>query len=181
MDQDISSLIERAREGDEEAFQELFLKFKDLVYKNVFYKTRDAELSRDILQDTFVKVWEKRLRLNPKLPFLPLTIKISHDLIRDHYKHLQVRSKYESHVKMITEKTVPNPGECLSLRTLEAKIHETVRLHLSEKCRTVFFLNRIEGLSSGEIAELLKTSRKTVENQLYTALKIIRKKCRDFL
>jgi RNA polymerase sigma-70 factor (ECF subfamily) len=58
---------------------------------------------------------------------------------------------------------------------LEEKVSEVVRTKLPTKCREVFVLSRMEGMPNAEISERLGISRKTVENQMTRALKILRR------
>ena len=64
---------------------------------------------------------------------------------------------------------------------LEEKIQRIVNYNLPEKCREIFILSRVNGLPNQDIAELLNISRRTVENQLYRALKILRSKLSNYL
>ena len=52
---------------------------------------------------------------------------------------------------------------------------EIANQELPEKCQEIFFLSRIENKKNSEIAQILGLSKRTVENQLYRALKIIKK------
>ena len=176
-----TQLIQAVKEGDESAFRELFDQYHDLLFNTVYYLTRDYGLAEDLVQDTFLKLWMKRQRLKPELALFPLLTKIAKNLIQDRYKYNKVREKHRDHVQRLTQKPAATPEETHRVNALEGQIEFTVRHHLGEKCRTVFLLSRVEGLSNGEIADIMKVSKKTVENQLYIALKVLRKKCRHFL
>jgi RNA polymerase sigma factor (sigma-70 family) len=71
-----------------------------------------------------------------------------------------------------------NPEQYLHLTLLEHRVSDIVCTKLSERCREVFLLSRVEGMPNSEIAERLGVSVKTVENQMTRALKILRQHLR---
>ena len=78
----------------------------------------------------------------------------------DHYKKEEVRTRHKDHVKFVTEKPSRSPEQDLSKKAFEEKIQEVVANSLAKKCRQVFILSRVEGLSNGEIADIMKISKK---------------------
>ncbi|GIS53021.1 hypothetical protein Ct9H90mP29_00630 [bacterium] len=64
---------------------------------------------------------------------------------------------------------------------LQEEIQRVVNEKLPDKCRTIFILSRIEDRSNPEIAEILNLSTRTVENQIYRALKILKKNLKNYL
>ena len=64
---------------------------------------------------------------------------------------------------------------------LQEEIQRIVNERLPDKCRTIFILSRIEGKSNPEIAALLDLSVRTVENQIYRALKVLKKNLKNYL
>ena len=78
--------------------------------------------------------------------------------------------------------SVPSPDLVLDKDNLQKAIHEIMD-SLPEKCREVFRLSRMEGLSHKEISEKLDISKKTIENHMTRALKTLRieLKKKDFL
>ena len=64
---------------------------------------------------------------------------------------------------------------------LQEEIQKIVNEKLPDKCRTIFILSRIENRSNPEIAEILNLSTRTVENQIYRALKILKKNLKNYL
>jgi RNA polymerase sigma-70 factor (ECF subfamily) len=69
-----------------------------------------------------------------------------------------------------------DPDDSLNVTLLQERISDVAIRHLSEKCRSIFILSRVEGKSNAEIAEILSVSRKVIENQLYRALTVLRRK-----
>jgi len=181
MAMDEEQLLTEVKEGNQTAFQGLFEKYQPNLFKLVYYKTGDYALSQDIVQETFVRVWTNRDTLKPGLGFFSLIARISQNLVQDHYKHQQVRSKHADHVKMISQRHADNPEQETRLSRLQQRIHEVADQDLPKKCRTIFQLSRVTGMSNQEIADALKITKKTVENQLHHALKVLRKKCEGYL
>jgi len=174
-----SQLLERVRRSDKEAFRSLFDKYQPKLFRNVLHSVRDTDTAHDIVQETFVRVWDHRASLKPHLPLLAYLFRISRNLARDLAKHSAVREKYEAEVPSPAQ--MENPEESLRARILEEKLDEAVRKHLPAKCREVFLLSRIEGMSNAEISSHLGVSVKTVENQITRGLKILRKHLRVYL
>ena len=107
-------------------------------------------------------------------------IQIGKNLLKDQYKHEAVRQKHQNHVTQLEDKPVAQPDQDLHHSELQRTLEEGI-LALPEKCREVFILSRFEGLRNSEIAARFGLSKKTVENQLYHALKLLRETCKDFL
>ena len=181
MTADERDLVTRLKHGDNDALKTLFERYQPLLYKTLLYRAGDAQLSQDLVQDSFLKVWTRRETLKPDLPFFPLLVKIGRNLLQDHFKHLQVRSKHQETVRFVTERDVVQPDATLKQKLLEAKIREVATTKLATRCREVFALSRAGGLKNDQIAATLGISKKTVENQLSQALKVLRKHLQDFL
>ena len=152
-----------------------------MLFRNVLYQLRDPDLSHDIVQETFIRVWQHRSRLKSHLPFLPYILRISRNLIKDHFKYKSVRSRYEDDVPVPEKSEQDDPEAAFRVRALEEEITRIVNNYLPERCRAVFLLSRIEGKSHTEISEALGISPKTVENQIGHALSILRKKLTHYL
>ncbi len=165
-------LIERLRVSDQEAFRLLFEKYQPILFRNVLHSLHDVDTAHDIVQETFVRVWTHRTSLQPNLPFLALLFRISRNLVLDHAKHQAVRKRLEP---TVVQTGGDDPDESLQRTLLEEKLAEVVRTKLPTKCREIFLLSRMEGMSHNEISEHLGISPKTVENQITRALKILRR------
>jgi RNA polymerase sigma-70 factor (ECF subfamily) len=175
------SLLKKIKDSDKDAFHLIFSKYQPVLFRNVYYQTGDYNLAQDIVQETFLKVWLNRDKLKPEQSFFSYIARISRNLIKDHYKHQQVRTKHQNSLPKPSESAYDNPEAAFNLSILEQQIHSIVKNHLPGKCRTVFILSRIEGKSNQEIADMLQISKKTVENQLYHAMKVLRKKLKKYL
>jgi RNA polymerase sigma-70 factor, ECF subfamily len=171
-------LFQELKTGEERAFQLLFLKYYAVLcnYANQFLKDREA--AEETVQDTFVRIWEKREKLN-------IEISVKHYLfrsIRNHclnqIQHVKIRKKYAD---MVIE------DNCQEIQIDNFYI-ETDLIQRIEKCieslppkrQEIFRLSREQGLKYKEIAETLNISVKTVEAQMGLALKYLRDELKDF-
>lgn len=173
-------LLERVKESDREAFRLLFEKYQPLLFRHVLFQTRESDSAHDVVQETFIRVWDHRRTLDPRLSFLAYLTRISGNLVKD---DLRRRKRHE---KLDAELPVPGPsGAEDPLRYLEATMLEenlsSAIGRLPGKCRTVFVLSRIDGRPNREIAGMLGISVRTVEHQITHALKVIRRRLARYL
>jgi RNA polymerase sigma-70 factor (ECF subfamily) len=136
----------------------------------------DEDDAREVVQQVFIKLWEKRSELD-----LSTSLK-SYLFTSVHHRSLNVirdRKKFSSAElpEVAGEWDVSAQIESMEL---EGKIREAID-SLPEKCREIFELNRFEGLKYSEIATQLGISVKTVENQISKALKILREQLGKYL
>lgn len=170
------SLITKVRASDITAFEALFRAYHPVLFRQVWFRAQDPDLAEDIAQETFVRVWLNRTSLRPDSSFLSLLIRISGNLLKDHFKHEAVKFKSRDSIPPPARIDGDNPEDALQLTLLQEQIQAVANRYLPDRCRLVFVLSRIDGKSNTEIAELLRISQKTVENQLNLALKVLRKK-----
>jgi RNA polymerase sigma-70 factor (ECF subfamily) len=134
------------------------------------YLKSEAE-AEELVQEVFTKIWEKRADLKKELSFKSFLFTIAFNIIRKHFRtkaHLfeYFKTGFFSEPDMQTSQKI-------TYDSLYQYITELVN-QLPERRKEIFLKSRFEGLSIKEIAEKLKISHKTVENQLTDALKFIR-------
>ena len=174
-------LILAVKRGDIAAFEELFKTYQPLLYKHLIYLSRDENLTHDLVQDVFFKIWDQKERLNPNLSFWAYIVRMGTNFYKDYFRHQQIKQKHLEPLQNHLRSHNPTPENGFHHQELMEQFHKIIQNHLPPKCQTIFILSRIEGYSSQEIANELNITKRTVENQLYHALKILRKKCKNFL
>lgn len=142
--------------------------------KNIVRSDHEAD---DLLQDTFLKVWQlnRNQEIGSPRAFI---FRIAQNLAFDSLRRKKVRKIYDAYDERQEEIEDKNPG---SERTLEAKqelglLFEAVKT-LPPKCRQVFLYRKMHGLSHREIAEKLGLSVRTVENHVANGVR----ECRAFM
>lgn len=178
---DDKRLLERVRNTDHDAFRLLFEQYQPILFRIVLQSVQDVEKAHDIVQETFVRMWNHRRSLRPHLPLLGYLLQIGRNLIRDAAKHSAVLQKHEGAVRTLMSAAPETPDEILQETFLREQLSGAVRNALPPKCREIFLLSRMEEMSNAEISAHLGISIKTVENQIGRALKILRQELRMYL
>ncbi len=129
--------------------------------------------TEELVQDVFLKVWEKRFELKENLSFKAYIFTIAFNIIRKHFVKKALITRYFEQ-QVIDDKdltTIQN----IDFQSTKKAIDHLVN-QLPARRKEVFIKSRFEGLTVKEIADELGTSPKTVENQLGEALKFIRER-----
>ena len=174
-------LIRNVKNSKKDSFQKLFYQFYDQLFRFVVYRVRDTDIAKDITQETFLRIWEKRESLQPKKSFFSLLARISTNLCYDHFRYTEVRLRNKDRIPEYGKSHFDNPEEVVQAQAIEKIIRKLVNEKLPQRCRIIFILSRIEGLSNQEISLKLGLSIRTVENQIYRALKILKKHMQKYL
>lgn len=169
-------LVLRVRNGDHDAFRLLYERWQPILYRLVLAQVRDGDHAHDIIQETFIRIWDHRGGVDPDRPLLGYAVRISSNLVRDAGRRRMVRERHGSALLSRAPSEGDDPEQAARLSMLQERLEEVIANDLPEKCRTVFILSRFEGKSTKEIAGLLGLSTKTVENHIGRALKVLRKK-----
>ena len=165
--------------GDESEFEQLFKTHFEGLYAYAYTILRDGHLAEEIVQEVFVKIYERaqRIRIDGS-PDAYLYRSVYNESL-NYQKHQKVKANYRNFVLHRKDQASP-PSDAKGYLELEAKLQLALE-ELPEQCRTIFQLSRFEELKYREIAERLGLSIKTVENQLSKALKIMRKRLKGFV
>lgn len=168
-------LIERLKDGEVLAFDLLFKKYSQKLYRFSFSLLKNEEDSREIIQETFFRVWKNRNSIDSGKSFKSFLFTISYNLIIDQMrlriKDQEFKKNLAEHFKNIQLENVP----ATDYKQLENKIQIIVE-KLPEKRKMIYKMSREDGLSHKQIAEKLNISVKTVENQINLSLKQIKSK-----
>ena len=176
MDQEKSAdyeLLKSLKKGDPFAFDQLFSKYNKKLYYFAKGYLRSKEDAEGLVQEVFLLVWNKRKELKEHLSFNAFLYTVTYNAIRKYFRKKARENKYLD--KFLEDydgkhnKTVADI-EYNNLQELANKAIEK----LPEKRKLIFQLSRHEGLTNMEIAKRLDISKKTVENQIHSALKFLR-------
>lgn len=164
-----AELIFLLNQDNEAALRVLYDRYFRQLYYFAIRALKSKELTEDVIQDVFIKVWEKRSELKTEYSLRPLLFTITKRLMLNVIK----RAKHEQHIlaQMLLEN---NESETpANWEQTESLFRSAIR-QLPERCREVFIACNVEGLSYRETAEKLSISPGTVNSQMVKAIRSIR-------
>lgn len=182
-------LVERARSGQMEAYDELVRRYQERIYATVYHMTSNHEDANDLAQEAFIKgfhalksfkggssfyTWLYRIAVNKTINFLKQRknkTQMSLDDLDFHAEH------DPDLVALISEKT---PRREVNLAELQEKLN-TAMQKLSEPHRLVVTLHDVQGLSHEEIAKIMECNIGTVRSRLFYARQQLQAYLSDYL
>lgn len=170
-----------------DAYRELFYQYHGRMVLFAHKFTCDLQVSQDIVQDAFLKLWEISPSLNAfEVPRAYLFQSIKNSCL-NHIRHIKIKHSVEGQLASHMAEAEKNlflcpedPLQSLLEHDVQRKIDEIIKL-MPEKCREVFLMSRNEMLKNREIAEKMGISVKMVEKQISKALLILRTNLSDYL
>jgi RNA polymerase sigma-70 factor (family 1) len=165
-------LIPELRKGNPLAFRQLYVAYGGRLYGFCARFGLASDSAREIVQETFIRVWEHRGEIRSDTSFSSYLLTIARNLIYNALRHASYRDKYLQEVRLQQPDSEGHFAPA-NERELQRLIGEA-ELQLPDKCRQIFRKSRYEGYSNQAIADELAISKSTVENQLNKALKTIR-------
>jgi RNA polymerase sigma-70 factor (ECF subfamily) len=141
---------------------------------------KDFEAAKEIVQDAFLNLWEKRDSIDMDRPVKSYLTMIIHNKCTNYLRDNRKFDNYILHVENLLDIPEYEDADTFVEKELEAKIEIAIN-ELPEKCREVFVLNRYENLKYQEIADRLQVSVKTVEAQMSKALQHMRIRLAEYV
>ncbi|MFY9151938.1 MAG: sigma-70 family RNA polymerase sigma factor [Prolixibacteraceae bacterium] len=158
-----------------EEFKTLFSSYFEDVRRYILYRSGNDEIATDIAQDTFMRIWEKQMIIEPKTA-KSLLFKIAGDLYISQYRKDQVSFNFFNTYQVNGKSRTPEDE--LNFQELQ-KAYEAALKSMPEKQRTVFLMNRIDELKYKEIADQLELSVKAIEKRMSQALEHLKINLKD--
>jgi RNA polymerase sigma factor (sigma-70 family) len=182
-------LVERARNGDLLAYDELVRRYQERIYATIYHMTANHEDANDLAQESFIKAfralksfkgdssfftWVYRIAVNRTINFLKQRKKRTTMSLND----LDINAEHDPDlVALISDRT---PRRDLNLMELQEKLNEAM-LKLSEVHRLVVTLHDIQGLSHEEISRIMDCNTGTVRSRLFYARQQLQGHLAEFL
>jgi RNA polymerase sigma-19 factor, ECF subfamily len=176
---DDRELLDRIRRSDEDAFDSVFRAYYAALVGIAEELLRSRAEAEEVGQDVMLELWRRRESLRIDDSLRGYLFQATRNRALNHIRHRRVERRGEPHVAPAS--SVPAVADAeLVHEEIDAAVRQTVA-ELPPRCREVFELSRVHGLSYGEIARTLGISVKTVEAQMGKALRTLRERLAPWL
>ena len=176
-------LVKRAKSGDDDAFTELIELYSERIYNLGLRILRRPDDAADVLQETFIKVYEKIDTFDGRADFFTWLYRIATNHIFNFLKKERRRKWLNLMDKPLSEvlqedqidplfwsRSAPQPDRQMEKSEREKRVWQSIQ-QLSPKYRVPLVLNRYEDMSYQEIAETMQLSLSAVESRIHRAKK----------
>ena len=167
------------RQGDEEAFDAIFRAYYAALVGLAESVLRQRAVAEEVAQDVMLELWRRRETLAVEESLRAYLFQATRNRALNHLRHRKVEQRGEPHAR--GESATPAVADA---HLVEEEIDVAVRravAELPDRCREVFELSRVHGLTYAEIARALDISVKTVEAQMGKALRTLRERLGPYL
>ena len=168
-----AELVEKLKKGDISAFDTIFYRFKPKLCAFAMKLTHNPEDAKEVVQEVFLKVWERRELIKPYQNLDSYLFTIAKNLV---YNKACRRVYWVAYQEYISSSGAP--AESFTENTVQYNelmaFLEGAYQQLPPTRQKVFMLSRIDGLSHHEIAEQLNTSTSNVKNHIHKALRFLK-------
>lgn len=152
---------------DKFRFSKLYEMYAQTLSNILFYKYGDLLNPSDKVQEAFIKLWENCSKITPETAksYLYTT---ANNMMLNEVKHQKVVLKYQQ----VKPKDYTNESPEFILRKKEfLKRFERALSKLKEEERVAFLLNKVDGKTHKEVADILDVTKKVAEHRIYAAFK----------
>jgi RNA polymerase sigma-70 factor (family 1) len=173
------ALLDAIRDDDEKAFAELFKRYWRKVHAMAYTRVRSKVVTEEIVQDLFISLWDRRATqsIQHLSSYLYQSVKFK---VLNHIESKLVVEKYWDYYKEFIPQKENATDIAVGYNDLIEAIEDGMQ-QLPEKSKKVFRLNRLEGHSVSEIADLLNLSEKAIQYHLTQSVKKLRMHLKNYI
>jgi len=173
---DKSELFLKIKNGDRNAFRIFFEKHNQSLYRFLISRGVDDSTAEELVQKTFVMIWEKRDGIDPEKSLRAYLFQIAYSRMLNHIRN---NKKFHDSKNIPDEGNHPTPADDLQNKQLKIAIDKAIAA-MPPKRRMVFEFCFLKDFTYKETAGAMNISVKTVENHMALALKDMRRSLRIF-
>ncbi|MGJ1534889.1 RNA polymerase sigma factor [Sphingobacterium multivorum] len=173
-----NKLLIALSDGDEHAFFTLYDQYSHALFSTIFRMVKDRQVSEEIVQDVFLKVWQKRSTIDPNRSFKSWIFTIAKNDVISWYRKLAKETAMQENLYHHFEQLYLMETES-DMHEKQAELLERALNTLSERRKEIFVLCKLEQKSYEEVAQKLNISVSTVSNAMVKSNQHIRQFVQD--
>jgi len=173
MRENLEDFIQKLKDSDDHSWNNLVRSYRNKLFAYAYGLSKDYEMSLDIVQQVFVKIYIVRNRLNPELSIKTYMYKsVYNEFINNVNKKKKIHRLHHNYNFDQIHMDENDPTENLNIDKIQ--IINTLIDQLPKKTKQVFVMSKKRGFCNFEISEILKIHPKTVEGHITKAFKLLR-------
>lgn len=165
---DERNLLVNLRDGDYRSFDILYDRYAGKLTANLLRLLKSPELTEEILQELFLKIWETRNQIDPEKSFRSYLFRIAHNMVYQTFRESARQRRLEDYLMASTSGYTNALEEGIHHKEMEALFRQAIE-KLPPKRREVYKLFKLEGKSYEEISQQLQISASTINDHLQKA------------
>ncbi|HEY9007862.1 RNA polymerase sigma factor [Ohtaekwangia sp.] len=170
---DEAEALSSLQRGNAKAFEYLFERYHARLFIYCFRLVKSKDQADEIVQETFIKVWNARERFDPQYSFQAFLFKIAFNSVLDFQRKVARDAVMQKEISARIQQSHNRTEDELIYKDLELLSKQAIE-QMPEQQRLVFELSREKGMSHEEIATTLGISSNTVKVHIFNSLKHIR-------
>jgi RNA polymerase sigma-70 factor, ECF subfamily len=179
------NLWKKVKKGNIRAFEILYKSYFPSLCLYSYGLIPDEELVKEIVNDVFLKIWDKRREIDIQYGIKPYLFRCVHNACLDHRRLKKNIRQYQTidisdKIRELADHDEEYIFQQIGFKRLEKDVTASID-KLPDRCREIFILSRYELLSYIEISEKLNISVNTVKTQITRALESLRFSLKDYL
>ncbi len=172
-------VLDAVRNGDHDAFKKVYLHYVTPLKNFMTVLLRDEEEAKEMTQEVFVRLWEKRDAINPAKSVKGLIYTMARNCALNYFEHKKVIDKYNLLAVAASEQELSSDEIVIAKET--AILTKIAVARMPAQRKRIFEMSHDQGLSNQEIAQQLNLSKNTVDNHLAAARKDLKEVLTLFL
>lgn len=176
--------IEALRKGEKSAYEEIYHEFFGILYHLCISYLHNEDVAEEIVQDTFMKLWEIKGTLNDQVNIKNYLYTITKNNCLNYIRNQKISLRHQENLKYLemqfNYEALEKLGDYVQFEELRAQI-ELAIAKLPPEISKTFQLSRFEELPYKEISDELGINIKTVEARISRALRFLRLELKDYL
>ena len=167
-------LLLSIKEGNREAFTQLYHRYSVRLYQNLLPLVKSPQIAEEIIQDLFVKVWEKRAGIQIQGSMVHYLFRIGENLVYDFFRHAAQDRKLKAQLSYYMSTDDPIAEWYLDMEQKEELLGKAIE-QLPPQRQRIFRLCKLEGKSYQEVSLQLGISISRINDHIVKAIKTIQK------
>jgi RNA polymerase sigma-70 factor (family 1) len=172
-DAELPNLLDQLRQGNERAFNSLYKLYFKPLYRKVFAMVKDEAVADELIQDLFLKIWNRRAEINSFQSFEAYLYTIAHNLVYDYFRKIAKDKRLAATLLLNATDYYLHSDELLESKESKEILMKAID-QLTPQRKLVFTYCKLEGKSYEETSRELGISVATVNSHMTQSLRTVR-------